>query len=394
MKTIRFYIIFGFLILGAACSKKDSGEPDQPVAYKPTPYEIEIPFGFPTELNIPEDNPMTIEGVALGRYLFYDGRLSGRTHPDSLMSCGSCHLQKNSFECGIDHPVYQGHPHGLSGLEAPHVMLPLINLVWNDSGYGWNGIVSKNGSNPEMQNLEDFVWMSVLAPHEINGDTNKTAQLIASIPEYRDLFAKAFGTKDVTMERISKAIAQFIRTLNSSNSKFDRYLKGEEQLNNSELNGFILFTTEEGADCFHCHGGYGNPLFTTHLFYNNGKDSIFTGNFEDPRDRYHITGDPNDLGAYKATTLRNIRFQGPYMHDGRFKTLDDVLKFYNEELKWSPYINPLMHHIADGGTRLTSSELNDVKNFILSLEDSSFLTNPEFSCPTSLPDGSTAFLQR
>ncbi len=123
------------------------------------------------------------------------------------------------------------------------------------------------------------------------------------------------------------------------------YLRGEVQLSQSELHGFVLFTTEEGADCFHCHGGYGNPLFTTHLFYNNGKDSLFTGPYEDPRDRYHVTGDPMDYGAYKATTLRNIELTGPYMHDGRFATLDDVIDFYTNHLLWSPYINPLMNHI-------------------------------------------------
>ncbi len=384
-KLIEISFVFFVALSFTACSNADD-EPIPQAEYKPTPYQIEIPYGFPDQLNIPEDNPLTYEGIELGRYLFYDGRLSGRNHPDSLMSCGTCHLQKNSFECGIDHPIFQGYPHGLSGQKTPHVMLPLINLVWNQNGYGWNGIVSESGPNPEMKNLEDFVWMSVMAPHEIAGDTNRTVDQIASIPGYAELFKKAFGSENITMARISKAIAQFIRTLVSSNSKFDRYLRGEEMLTESELNGFILFTTEEGADCFHCHGGYGNPLFTTNLFYNNGKDSLFTGVFADPRDRYHITGDPMDLGAYKATTLRNIRFQAPYMHDGRFKTLDEVINFYNEGLLWSPYINPLMHHIADGGTRLNKQEINDLKNFLISLEDTVFLNNPAFSKPKFFPD--------
>ena len=354
--------------------------------YDPTPYELKIPKFFPTKLNIPPDNPMTFEGVELGRYLFYDGRLSGHSDPSMHMSCATCHLQKNSFECGVDHPKYSGgFPFGVGGKPTPHVMLPLVNLVWNHSGYLWNGLISNDNPNPYFRNIEDLVWMGVVAEHEMNSDTNSAKAAIQSIPEYRELFRKAFGSETVTMKNIGRAIAQFIRTLISANAKFDKYMRGEVQLSQSEMNGFVLFTTEEGADCFHCHGSYGNPLFTTNLFYNNGKDSLFTGEHADPRDRYHVTGDPSDRGAYKATTLRNIIKTGPYMHDGRYATLDDVLRFYNEQLVWSPYINPLMHHINNGGVLLTPAELDDLKAFLSTLHDEEFLNNPEFSRPARLP---------
>ena len=379
---MRIRITYGYLIFMLvfyACKREDD---PVPIPAGPTPYTIEVPFGFPKKMNIPADNPMTVEGIELGRYLFYDGRLSGRTHPDSLMSCATCHLQENSFECGIDHPVYQdGHPHGLTGIPTPHLMLPLINLVWNHNGYLWNGRLWKDNPDPYRRNIEDLVWMGVVAPHEMNGDTNRTKALIASIPGYPPLFKKAFGTDVVTMKRISMAVAQFVRTFISSNAKFDRYMRGEVQLTPSELNGFVLFTTEEGADCFHCHGGFGNPLFTTNLFYNNGKDTVFPG----LDDRYAITGDPMDLGAYKATTLRNIELTGPYMHDGRFATLEEVINFYSHGLEWSPYINPLMHHIANGGTQLTPTEKADLIAFIRTLRDEEFLTNPAFGPPDQLP---------
>ncbi len=327
---------------------------------------------------------MTTEGIELGRYLFYDGRLSGRTESDSLMSCGTCHLQSRSFEAGIDHPKFTGgKTFGLKGVPTPHYTLPLINLVWNESGYLWSGSISGGNPDASRRNLEALVWMGVTAPHEMAGDTNKTKALIQSIPGYSDLFEKAFGSRTVTMQNISKAIAQFTRTLISSDSKFDRYMRGEEQLTISELNGYVLFMTEEGADCFHCHGGSGNPLFTTNLFYNNGKDS----SFNDSRDRFSVTGDPSDKGAYKATTLRNIELTGPYMHDGRFKTLEEVIDFYSEGIIWSPNVHPLMHHAYDGGIQLTPSEKSDLIAFIKTLRDESFLTNPTFGAPEKLPDG-------
>jgi cytochrome c peroxidase len=351
--------------------------------FEATPYQIEIPFGFPTKLNIPEDNPMTVEGVELGRYLFYDGRLSGRNHPDSLMSCATCHRQERAFEAGIDHPDFPGgFPHGLTGLPTHHVMLPMINLVWNRNGYGWNGFLYPDNPEEDMRNIEDFVRLTVMAKDEIDGDTLKTREMIQSIPGYPDLFKKAFGSDRVTFINIGKAIAQFVRTLISANSKFDKYMRGEVQLSQSELNGYVLFTTEEGADCFHCHGGFGNPLFTTNLFYNNGKDTEFT----DPMDRFMISKDPMDHGAYKATTLRNIKVQGPYMHDGRFATLEEVIHFYSHDLKQSPYINPLMHHINDGGILLTPTEKEDLLNFIKTLGDDDFLSNPVFAKPNKFPD--------
>jgi len=376
-------ILFLVLLLVAfeACNKND--KPIVKELYQPTPYEIEIPFGFPNKLNIPDDNPMTVEGVELGRYLFYDGRLSGRTNPDSLMTCASCHLQSRSFEAGIDNPDFPGgHPVGLLGIQTHHVMLPLINLVWNHSGYGWNGFLWPDNPDENMRNLEDMVRLAVLAKDELDGDTTQVTHLFQNIKGYPELFRKAFGSDKITFKNIERAIAQFVRTLISSNSRFDKYMRGELQLTKSELQGYMLFTTEEGADCFHCHGGFGNPLFSTHLFYNNGKDTVFS----DPSDRFSITGDPMDIGAYKATTLRNIEFQGPYMHDGRYNTIEEVIDFYSHNVKWSPSISPLMHHVNRGGVQLTPTEKADLLNFIRSLRDDEFLTNPNYAKPEKFPD--------
>ena len=351
--------------------------------YHPTPYVLNIPSYFPTQLNIPADNPLTVEGVALGRMLFYDGRLGGRSHPDSLMSCASCHLQGQAFECGVNHPLYTGgFTFGITGIPTPHVMMPLFNLAMNQNGYLWNGAIHPSNANPAKRRLSDLVWMGVVAPHEMNSDTNRSVNLIRSIPGYKPFFKNAFGTEEITFRKISLAIEQFILSIVSTDSKFDRYLRGETSLSPEELRGFVLFITEEGADCFHCHGGDGNPLFTTNLFYNNAKDSVFT----DVRDRYAMTGNPADIGSYRAPTLRNIELTGPYMHDGRFATLEQVIDFYSHNLVWSPHISPLMHKVNEGGAQLTPSEKSDLKAFLLTLTDYSFLNNPAYSPPASLPE--------
>ncbi len=392
------------LIVYTACKKEDKiddpngGKNGNDFIYDPTPYEFNFPGYFPTILNIPDDNPMTVEGVELGRYLFYDGRLSGRTHPDSLMSCGTCHIQEHAFTTGINHPVYTGgHPFGLTGIPTPQLTMPLVNLVFNNNGYLWNGMIHEDNPNlgsaaygveplPEfhMRNIESLVWMGIVAPHEMYGSVEQTVNLIASIDMYAPKFQAAFGTPEVTYERISKAIAQFIRSLVSFDSRFDKYLRGELQLTEQELHGFVLFSTESGADCFHCHGGAQNPLWTTNLFYNNAKDSVFTSQ-TDPRDRYAVTGNPKDRGAYKAPTLRNVELTAPYMHDGRFETLEEVIDFYSDQLVYSPYAHSLMHKLPDGGARLNPNEKESLLAFIKSLTDHNFVTNPDFSKPDDLP---------
>ncbi len=364
------------------CSCKDK-EPDIP-RWVTTPYTIEIPPYFPTQLNIPDNNPMTVEGIALGRFLFYDGRLSGRTECDSLMSCGSCHVQANNFRPGTGNPAFpEGMPIGIKGVPTSHAALPLVNLVWNQNGYTWNGSVAALAGASYTGSIESIVLHTIVHPAELAGDTAQTVALIQSIDGYPELFYKAFGSTKVTANRIAMAIAQFVRTLISANSRFDKYMRGDVQLTTEELEGFILFTTEEGADCFHCHGSSGNPMFTTNLFYNNGKDSVFDGS----DDRYSITASVADIGAYKATTLRNITAGGPFMHDGRFRTLDEVVNFYSHEVKMSEHISPLMHHVANGGIQLTPIEKNNLKAFLQSLTDEEFLNNQLFSAPDVFPDG-------
>jgi len=396
---IRNIFFIGLLL--PALFLQTSCKRDEDPVWQATPYVFNIPVGFPTQLNIPDDNPMTVEGIELGRHLFYDGRLSGRTHPDSLMSCATCHRQSRAFDLGADHPFYNdpdGRPWGLTGHKTPHTVLSLVNLVWNHQGYMWNGVVSKEntmlgspGHNvpalPQYhwKNIESVVWLAIIDPHEIVGHPDRTVALFRTVtdPDYPAMFEKAFGTPEITYERIAKAIGQFIRTIVSANSKAHKVWRGEASFTDQERMGWMLFMSEE-ADCFHCHGGDGTPLLTTHLFYNNAKDTCFTGVCANPRDRYSVTKNDKDRGAFKAPTLINVEHTGPYMHDGRFRTLDDVLQFYNSGLKYSEYAHPLMKKAFppfSNGMNLNPVKLAQLKAFLLTLTDQELLVDQRYSNP-------------
>lgn len=375
MKTFNITGITALLLLMFIIScHKDKPIPPV-VSNVPTPYTITVPQGFPTKLNIPADNPMTVEGIKLGRYLYYDGRICGKQ--DTLMSCGTCHQQAHAFVNGI------GYAHGTTGVETGHIMLPHTNLVFNSTGYTWAGEVEPQnpaytGPGAYGGNLEDVVYLVIVLEAECHSDTNKSKAAIQNIPIYPPMFKAAFGSETVTFKNIAKAISQFVRTLISADSKFDKYLRGETSLTSQEIAGYGIFNSEVG-DCYHCHG---TILFTTNGYYNNAKDTVFT----DSDDRYSVTHNPQDHGAYKAPTLRNIAVSGgPYMHDGRFATLDDVINFYSSGLVWSPYVSPMMYKISQGGAQLVPSQKAALKAFLYTLTDSSFITNPAFSKPAGLP---------
>jgi cytochrome c peroxidase len=394
-KLWKQVIFLTILIPSMGMFSCENGENIEPLA--PTPYVFEEIQHFPTELNIPEQNITTVEGVELGRYLFYDGRLSGRDHPDSLMSCGTCHIQSQGFEVSVDHPKFtNGHPFGLptaeypEGKKTPHATMPLYNLVYNSSGYLWNGFIHESNTKSGIDGyefmghdelnykyLESLVWMGIVSEHEMAGSIDKTVDMIASIDRYRPMFKAAFGTEEVNIDRISKAIAQFVRTLVANNFKFYKYVRREADLSPSEMRGYELFFSEE-ADCFHCHSG--SLLMTTNDYYNNAKDTTF----EDSRDRFAVTNNLMHTGAYRAPSLINCEINGPYMHDGRFKTLDEVIDFYSEGLVYSDYVDPLMKNVRENGVQLSDEEKADLKAFLLTLTDNELLTNPAYGPPMDL----------
>ena len=191
--------------------------------------------------------------------------------------------------------------------------------------------------------------------------------------EYPLLFEQAFGSNTIDSTNVTKAIAQFLRTMISGNSKFDQYLLGAVELTPEEQNGLQVFLDEERGDCFHCHGSPTNPLWGDNQFHNNGLDATITdlglGGF---------SGDPREFGLFRSGSLRNLSYTAPYMHDGRFATIEEVIDHYSEGLVYSETIDPLMKNVAEGGAHLTEEDKADLKAFLLTLNDPSFINNPDF----------------
>jgi len=313
--------------------------------FSTTPFIIETPSGFPN-MNIPSNNPMTIEGVALGEKLFHDKILSG----DRMQACASCHLQSaafsdtNQFSTGID------------GLIGDRNASTIINAGWNNSNF-WDGRVTS---------LEDQAHDPVVNPIEMNDNWLNVENKLNADDEYPTLFKNVFNIDYIDSNHVVMAIAQFERTLISVNSKFDKYLRGETQLTASELGGYAIFNSEQG-DCFHCHG---TQMFMDNDFHNNGLD-------EEPFSDLglgKVTNIVSDNGKFKVPTLRNIEFSAPYMHDGRFSNLEEVIEHYNSGGKYSSTIDPLMKKLGVG-LQLTNQQKQDLVAFLKTLTDENFLTN-------------------
>lgn len=327
---------------------------------KPTPWVMPELVYFPS---LPEsDNLPTIEGVALGRYLFYDPILS----KDSTFSCASCHRQEVAFS---DSP--NQFSLGAGGASMTRNTMPLFNLSWYPA-YFWDG---------KAKNLTEQVFHPVSHPNEMNLDWQVAEKRINGNAFYRKLFKAAFGKVHIDSVLIAKAIAQFEQTLISNNSKYDQVIRGETLFSAEEYEGFMLVNDQSKADCLHCHPTDANALGTIARFINNGLDPVQQiSEYQDPG-RGEVTGKATDFGMFMVPSLRNIAVTPPYMHDGRFKTLREVLDFYSEGVNDCVNLDSRMQYVHQGGVRLTEKQKDHIIAFLHTLTDTSFLNNPAFGNP-------------
>ncbi len=351
------YLIAALALL--ACSNDESNSSDDGQGdYMATPLPLEVPALLQQRLPapiIPADNLQTVEGVALGKKLFFDPILSA----DNSMACADCHRPANSFTDPRQFSI------GITGSPGFRNSMPLYNIAWNKfNKFNWDGSATS---------LEAQAFEPVRNPVEMNNTWPNVETSLQSHDQYPELFEAAFGTQTIDSVLVTKALAQFMRTLISGNSKFDRFLLGEATLTEAEQNGFDIFMDEQRGDCFHCHGDRNNPLWTDNSFHNNGLDT----EFDDPG-LGGVTGDPQQMGLFKSPSLRNLAYTAPYMHDGRFQTLEEVIDHYSEGLVYSPTIDPLMKTVAQGGVQLSEQDKADLKAFLLALSDPEFITNPDF----------------
>jgi cytochrome c peroxidase len=303
-------LLFSSFIMLINCSRNATNSLSA-IPYQPTPITLNESDRLP-KMVIPPDNPMTAEGIALGRKLFFDPIFSR----DSTFSCGSCHLPERAFSDSKAVAI------GIRMRKGRRSSPSLVNVGYNYTGFFWDG---------RSMTLEDQTLHPVVDSVEMGNTWDRVEESLQQHPDYPVLFRKAFGIESkaqITKDLIAKAIAQFERTLISKNAKFDQVQRGEAQYTEAEQRGFAIFFDTSSvlphSECAHCHA---DPLFTTLEYQNNGIQKGDNLNFRD-LGRGAITGNRYDNGKFKIPTLRNIALTAPYMHDGRFRTLEQVLDHY------------------------------------------------------------------
>lgn len=362
MMIRRKLVIITLIIITISC-KKDPPIIDY-VEYDGTPYSLKYTNNTLPIPDLPTDNLLTEQKVKLGRMLFYENALS----KDGSMNCASCHVQEDGFSDKRTLSI------GVEGLFGKRQAMAIVNMAWNKNGFFWDG---------RAELLRHQSLLPIQDPLEMN---EKLAFVIAKLKiqsNYKDQFTRAFGDSEINELRISYALEAFMMSMVSDDSKYDRYLVGDATLTDSEERGRILFFGEynpafpesSGADCAHCHTG---TNFENDLYMNNGLD--VDADFIDVG-RFAVTANDADKAAFKVPTLRNVALTAPYMHDGRFNTLEEVINHYNSELQSSTTIDPALEYTRDTGLMLDASEIADLIAFLHTLTDNTFITNPDYKSP-------------
>lgn len=299
----------------------------------------------------PETNRYRPEAIALGRRLFYEPKLSS----NGKVSCATCHEQALGFSDGVALAKS-----GVSGKSATRHSPTLINLAWSNNGLFWDG---------GAKNLESQIVGPLHNPDEMGQPIGASLEKLRADSTYRKAFEQAFPDHELSTTNLLQALAQFVRTLVSFDSRYDRVLRQEGMLNEGEARGRNLFT----GKCAVCHNG---PLMTDNGYHNNGLDDQYPPDHEGQlMGRFRITRKTEDIGKFRTPTLRNIAVTKPYMHDGRFATLEAVIEHYSSGIKRSATLDP---KLPAGGFHFSAQDKADLKEFLLILTDENFLKRKEF----------------
>lgn len=322
------------------------------------PYVVPVPAWLEDSTGYrwitPPDNPSTNAGVALGRRLFHEKALSD----DRSMSCASCHRQENAFSDTRRFSI------GTNGAIGRRQAMAIVNLAW-DRVFFWDG---------RSPSLEAQAFKPVVDHAEMRNTWPVVVSRLRSDPRYPPLFDQAFGSPQIDSARVVKAIAQFERSLISLGSRFDRfrYLDDSTALSEAEQHGMNIFM--RGGHCVDCHH---EPMMADHALRNNGLDLVFTD-----AGAAEATGNPAHAGRFKVPTLRNIEVTPPYMHDGRFNTLEEVVDFYADDVQLeSPGLDNHMLPWMAGQVQLSAQDRADLVAFLKALTDVGFLTDPQYGDP-------------
>lgn len=327
------------MLLLAACGKKQDVQAvdDGPVrpAHFPAPY---YNFGA---------NTFSQAGFELGKRLFYDNRLS----VNNTISCASCHKKEDAFA-----DRGKAFSEGINGLYGKRNSPAIFNMAWNRS-FMWDGGVT---------HIEVMPLAPLTNPVEMGETINGIVTKLNADPLYRVLFSQVFHKDSIDDQQMFRALAQYMANVVSAGAKYDRYIKGEEQFNESEKRGYLLFIT-------HCESCHREPLFTGYTMENNGLDTVFSD-----IGRFRVSQDSSDLGKFKVPTLRNVEVTGPYMHDGRIATLQQVLNHYSDGVRNSPTLSAKLVRDGQPGLHLSEQEQADLIHFLHTLTDYTLLNNPEY----------------
>lgn len=352
----RLLLPFSALLLAVAACQPAQEQAAAP-ALDNNPMQLKLPLGIDAPPPIPADNPITPAKVELGRQIFFDARLSS----DGTVSCATCHNPVMGFTDG--RPTSMGTKAQIGGRSAPSV----INLAYAPNGVFWDG---------RAKDLEDQAKGPIQNPIEMSNTHEAAVRRLNTIPGYREQFQQVFGSADITIDNVAKAIATFERTVISGNSPWDRFLKGDQNaLSDQAKRGWDIY--QKKANCIACHAGFN---LTDNQFHNIGVG------FDKPNPdlgRYLVTKAEDDRGRFKTPTLREITYTAPYMHDGSEKTLEDVIEFYNKGGNKNPQLDERIKPL-----NLTAQEKADLLALLKSFNGEGWMRTAPIQLPADPKPGS------